>query len=482
MDKNNAVRVKNELMIRVIRGYFDGNLEESIEKIPVEMRPRTDPPMRCCVYKDRAVLKYRLMGLMGFGIEDEVDESKSLVSYLKETYSRTKPSDNILSVLNVACSACVQSQYLVTNACRGCFARPCVFNCPRQAISLVNGQSKIDKTKCIDCGKCTQVCPYHAIIRVPIPCEEACPVNAIHKRPDGTEYIDFEKCISCGKCLRACPFGAILERSQIIDVMRELKAGKRVVAMVAPAIIGQFNGSLNQIAEALQIVGFNRMEEVARGAELTTEHETEEFFERMSEGKKLMTSSCCPAYVEAVKRHVPELLPCVSTTPSPMGFISREVKKADPDCVTVFIGPCVAKRKEALNDPYTDWVMTFEELGALFAAMEIDVASLPGIPLTREVGPHARGFATSCGVTAAILNESSHLKKLPEGVKIDSKFINGLDRKSMKLLQMYGQGKLPGNFLEVMACEGGCVGGPCRLSDVRLATQAVKKLAEAPEN
>lgn len=478
MDKNNAVRIKNELMIRTIRGFVDGNLREIIDRIPVEMRPRELPAMRCCVYKDRAVLKYRLMALLGFGVEDESDESKTLAAYVDDALTRTAPDENILSVLDVACYGCVQSQYLVTNACRGCFARPCVFNCPKQAIEVRDGQAKIDQRKCIDCGKCTQVCPYHAVIRVPIPCEEACPVNAIRKHPDGKEYIDFEACISCGKCLRACPFGAVLERSQVIDVLREIKAGKKVVAMVAPAVVGQFAGSLEQIAEALQLAGFDHMEEVARGAELTTEHETEEFFERMARGDKLMTSSCCPAYTEAVKRHVPALQPFVSSTPTPMSFIAREVKKENPDYVTVFIGPCVAKRKEALKDGNVDWVMTFEELGALFVALEIDVASLPGVKLTRKVGGHARGFATSCGVTAAILNEAAGQCPDQEVPELDSKFINGLDRKSMKLLQMYGMGKLPGNFLEVMACEGGCVGGPCRLCDVKLATQAVKNLAE----
>ncbi len=480
MNDCNYTRIRRQLLIRLVQEYLAGTLAKNIDSIPVEMRPRKDEAMRCCIYKDRAVLKYRLMALLGLGVEDEIDESKTLASYVSDAEKRESLDENVLSVVDVACHGCVESQYLVTNACRGCFARPCMFNCPKQAIKVSKGQAKIDHAKCIDCGRCTQVCPSHAIVRVPIPCQEACPVDAIYKGNDGKQRIDFDKCISCGKCMVNCPFGAIMERSQILDVLKSIKRGRKVAALVAPSIIGQFPGKLEQIAEALQKAGFAMMEEVACGAEETTEHECKEFFERMSKGGKLMTSSCCPAYVEAVRRHVPELLPMVSDTPSPMGFSGRAVKKLNSDMVTVFIGPCVAKRKEALKDPNIDFVLTFEELGSIFAAMGIDVASLPGIELKREAKWYARGFATSCGVTDAILHEvaadsdNDAMKK----ISVNHKFINGLDRKSMKLLKLYAQGKLPGNFLEVMACEGGCVGGPCVLGDVKLATKAVKDLAE----
>ncbi|MCP3965070.1 MAG: 4Fe-4S dicluster domain-containing protein [Lentisphaerae bacterium] len=475
---NNAERIRRELLIRIIRNFMRGTLKDVIDRIAVDMRPRKERPSRCCVYKDRAVLKYRVMAMLGFGIEDEIDEAKALSKYLKEATERQAPDDNILSVLDVACSACVESQYLVTNACRGCFARPCTFNCPRDAIQVVDGQARIDHSLCIDCGKCTKVCPYHAIIRVPIPCEEACPVNAIKKRSDGTQVINFKSCISCGKCMQACPFGAILERSQIIDVLNAIKKGKKVVAMVAPSIVGQFPGKLAQIAEAVKLVGFELMEEVAHGAQMTTEHETKEFFEHMEQGDHIMTSSCCPAYVETVKKHVPLLQPYVSDTPSPMRFTARVVKeKYGCDCVSVFIGPCVAKRKEAQRSPKVDYVLTFEELGSFFAAMNIDVASLKGIKLPRKVEGYARGFASSCGVTSAMLKESTKTVA-DSNLDNDAKFINGLDQKTVKQLHLYGKGKLPGNFLEVMACEGGCVGGPCVLGDVKLATRAVKASTE----
>jgi len=476
---NDASRVRRELMIRVVREYLNGTLEKNIDRIPCELRPRNGKSSRCCIYKDRAVLKYRLMALLGIGIETETDEAKPLSEYYQDALKRDTKEQDILSVLDVACSHCVTSRYLITNACRGCFARPCTFACPRGAISVIGNQAQIDYAKCIDCGKCTQVCPYHAIIRVPVPCEEVCPVGAISRDEKGKQFINFDTCISCGKCMTACPFAAILERSQMIDILKHIQAGQKVIAMVAPSIIGQFTGSLGQIAAALVKAGFASMVEVAYGAEMTTEHEAKEFFERIGKGDRIMTTSCCPAYTEAVKRHVPSLQPFVSSTPSPMRFAAQSVKQENPDAITVFIGPCVAKRKEALSDANTDYVMTFEELGALLVAMEIDISSLDAIPLERDVKGYARGFATSCGVTAAILAGAAEQQGLnPEELPaIDAKFINGLDRKTVKLLDLYGKGKLPGNFLEVMACEGGCVGGPCAIGKVTLATEAVKKAA-----
>ena len=479
---NEASRLKRQILIRIIKAFNEGNLIETADNIPVEMRPRGSEASRCCIYRDRAVIKYRIIAALGIGIEDETDEALPLSHYAEKALRRETLDKDILSVLDVACSGCIRSQYLVTNACRGCLARPCRMNCPRNAVSFKNGQATIDHDKCVNCGKCMEVCPYHAITRVPIPCEEACPVVAIKRNEEGTQFIDFDKCVSCGKCMGACPFGAVIERSQIIDVLKVIKSGKKVVAMAAPSIIGQFPGSLEQIAEAINLLGFERMEEVASGAETTAKNETEEFVERINRGDHIMTTSCCPAYVETVKRHVPELGKFVSDTLSPMKYTAAAVKKADPDAVTVFIGPCVAKRKEAQSDINTDYIITFEELGAMMVAEEIEVASLKGINLGCEAGAYARGFATSCGVSSAILNEKRKAAEaagsdnIPE---IKSAFINGLDRKTVRQLKLYAEGKIPANFLEVMACEGGCIGGPCAIGQVKLAAKAVEKLVAA---
>ena len=308
------------------------------------------------------------------------------------------------------------------------------------------------------------VCPYHAIIRNPLPCEDACPVGAIGKDEDGLVKIDFDRCIYCGKCFRSCPFSTIMERSSLINILDALRARRPVTAMVAPSVTDQFPGTIDQLFAALRLAGFSSIMEVALGAELTTQHEAAEFFERMARGDKLMTSSCCPAWVEAARRHIPEIVPMVSSTPSPMAYAGQLTRKAHPEALTVFIGPCIAKRREAQKDPNVDYVMTFEELGALFAALEIDVISLEAPPLEAPAASYARNFAKSCGVSQAILQEIGDSEPDAQHPAIDEKFINGLDRKSMNMLKMYAKGKLPGNFVEVMACTGGCVGGPCSLA------------------
>ena len=461
---NNAERTRRELMIRFIREFFDGTLADSIDRIPVELRPRTEEPNRCCVYKDRAMLKYRLMALMGFGMEEEKDESRQLKEYLADAVEGRNHTGPVLSVCTVGCHGCVDSHVQVSNSCVGCFARPCVGVCPKQAIQVINQRSTIDRTKCINCGKCMTVCPYHAIIRNPLPCEDACPVGAIGKGEDGRVRIDFKNCIYCGKCFRACPFSAIMERSQLANILTAMKSGRPVVAMVAPSVSDQFPGTIEQLFTGLRKAGFTEILEVALGAEMTTEHEAEEFYERMERGDRLMTSSCCPAWVEAARRHIPDIVPMVSSTPSPMGYAGQLAREKYPDALTVFIGPCIAKRREAQNDPNTDFVMTFEELGALFAAREIDLISLEGEQLERPASVFARNLAHSCGVSEAILEQMGHDNPDANLPKIDGKFINGLDRKSVNLLKMYAKGKLPGNFVEVMACSGGCVGGPCSLA------------------
>ena len=211
---NNAERTRRQLMIRFVQDFYDGTLEQNIDRIPVEMRPRDYEPNRCCIYKDRAMLKYRLMALMGFGMEEETDETRQLKEYLVDAKAGNNNTDPVLTVCSVGCHGCVDSHVQVSNSCVGCFARPCVGACPKQAISVVKGRSTIDRTKCINCGKCMTVCPYHAIIRNPLPCEDACPVGAIGKGEDGLVRIDFDRCIYCGKCFRSCPFSAIMERSQ----------------------------------------------------------------------------------------------------------------------------------------------------------------------------------------------------------------------------------------------------------------------------
>ena len=466
---NAATYLRRELLIRLVRAFDSGTLLEEIDRIPVRLRPKDGDPSRCCVYHDRAVIKYRLMAFLGISAEEETDEAKTLGEYLGEVVDGTGKNEDggvyecrvaPISVCGPACSGCPDSKVVSTSNCRGCLARPCVYSCPKNAITVTGGRSVVDHDKCIKCGKCISACPYHAIIKTTVPCEEACPVGAIRKNEHGIAEIDFRRCIFCGKCFMACPFGAIMERSQIIDILSAMKRGEKLVAMVAPAADHQFPGTVEQLLAACVKVGFSDVIEVALGAEKTTSHETAEFLERMErDPKTLMTTSCCPAYVNLVGKHIPELVEHVSLTPSPMVYAHEMVREADPSVKTVFIGPCVAKRSEAKRKG-VDFVLSFEELGALLAGRKVDILACEPHPVKRAAATSARNFAKSCGVTEAVLAEA--MEKIP-GFKLESKQFNGIDRKTIGLLRLHALGKLPGNFIEVMACPGGCVNGPCSL-------------------
>ena len=460
---NDSVFLRRELMLRFVRAFNNGTLEMELDRFPIEMRPRQAHSSRCCIYRDRAVLKYRLMNLLGFSCEDETDEARTLASYYREAVTREKPVDVSeklpLSVCEAGCSECPSAKVVITGNCRGCFSRPCRHACPKGAISVVNQVSTIDYSKCINCGKCTSACPYHAIVKTTVPCEEACPTGAIHKDDDGHTRINVEKCISCGNCFAKCPFSAILERSQLLDVLMALKNGEKVVAMIAPAAAYQIDATIEQLFTAVSKLGFADVIEVALGAEDTTSHEAEEFRERMNAGEKLMTTSCCPAYVELVRKFIPDFMQHVSTTPSPMVFAAEIARREHPGCKVVFIGPCVAKRVEAARKNI-DYVLSFKELFAMIAGKDIDINACEPWPIPRPAIATARSFAKSCGVTEAVISELGGFK---DDFKLDAKSINGIDKKTIAMLKLYAAGKIPANFLEVMCCPGGCVKGPCSL-------------------
>lgn len=465
---NAAIHIRRELILKIVKAFDAGELEDELDRIAIRLRPKDGDSSRCCVYHDRAVLKYRLMALLGVSVEDERDEAKTLKEYyaelLAEMTAAKTPQElapvNALSVCGPACSGCPSAKVISTPNCRGCFARPCVYSCPKRAIDIVDGKSRIDESKCIKCGKCIAACPYHAIVKTTVPCEEACPVDAIKKNDIGVAEIDFDRCISCGKCVLSCPFGAVMERSQLIEVLETIREGHKVVAMLAPSTCDQLPGTVEQALQACVNVGFSDAMEVALGAELTTEHETAEFIERMEKDPNtLMTTSCCPAYVNLVAKHVPELIDKVSLTPSPMVFANELVKKASPLAKTVFVGPCVAKRGEARRKN-VDFVLSVEELAALFAARGVKVEECAPMKTARPANPSARNYSKSCGVTEAVLEEAT--AKIP-GFKLKSKQISGIDKKTCAVLKLHAAGKLPGNFIEVMACPGGCVNGPCGL-------------------
>ncbi len=473
---NNAAHLKREILVHIAKLQLEKDLEKGLHYIPRKMVPRNSEPLRCCIYHDREIVRQRVIARLGCSLED-YDEEKPLEEYAKEALNREKPTWPILTVLDEACNACVKSQFLVTNACQACIARPCMINCPKKCISIKSGRAIIDDEKCINCGMCLSNCPYHAIIKIPVPCEESCPVGAIAKNEQGKEVIDYDKCIFCGNCMRECPFGAMMDKGQLVDVIKHIMQGKNVVAMYAPAVAAQFRAAPGQLESALINAGFSRIWEVAIGADITADKEAAEFEERMEHGHKLMTTSCCPAYVRAVQLHVPELNPCVSDTHTPMHYTAELAKKADPNCITVFIGPCLAKRREGMDDDLVDYVLSVEEMGAFFIAKGIEIGTVEAAPDSIIPTASGRNFAITGGVAEAVRIRLKQPEKLKPAV------INGLDKAGMKLLASYGKiqsGTTPAtadtpNLVEVMACEGGCVGGPSVISNVKVATMQLKK-------
>ena len=470
--------LKREILVRLIKSFLSDNFEENTRLIPYDMRPKGhEVPYRCCIYKERAILRDRTVAGLGLSIE-ETDDSELLSNLAAKALERKEPEDKPLTVLTTACKGCVPARIYVTDLCQGCVARPCVNTCKFGAISVQNGKSVIDPAKCKNCGMCAQVCPYQAIQKIIVPCENACPVGAIAKGEDGHAKIDFEKCISCGKCVSACPFGAVHEKSQIIDVLKNIKSGKKVIAMVAPAIMGQLPCTPQQLKEAIQELGFADVYEVAQGADVTTKTEAAEFVERLEHGAEFMTTSCCAGYNELVDKHIPEMKPFRSDTKTPMYYTAEIVKKEHPDAVTVFFSPCVAKRREALQNPNVDYVLNYEEVGAWFIAMGIQVAECAESKFKTEASAEARNYAVTGGVAKAVQT------LLPEEIPAHPVVIDGLNKQSIRDLKKYAKNGMCelGNLIEVMACTGGCLGGNATVNAYKPALKQLTNYVNSSES
>ena len=429
--------LKYKVLREVARQAWQDTLLENVLDIPKIIVPGKQPTMRCCVYKERAILAERVKLAMGGSADNP----------------------NVIEVIDIACDECPVGGYEVTNACRGCLAHRCEDVCRRGAISFdENHVAHIDKTKCVECGQCAKVCPYTAIVSRKRPCQNACKVKAISMNEEKAATIDNNKCISCGACVYQCPFGAIMDKSymlNVIDLLRKSEQGRsyKLYAIVAPSISSQFNyARLGQVISGLKALGFHTVVEAALGADMVAEAESRELAE-----KGFLTSSCCPAFVTYIRQSFPQLLPMVSHNLSPMAAIARFIKETTPDAKTIFIGPCTAKKAEAQLDtvkPYIDAVLTFEELQALFDSRELDITTLPEDVLD-NASYFGRIFARSGGLSDAV---AEGLKE--QNIDFDLKpcVCDGIEACRMALLKK-SKNVLDANFIEGMTCLGGCIGG-----------------------
>ena len=473
-----TIHLKKEILVRIIKAFLSNDFEHQTRLIPYDMRPKgMEVPYRCCVYKERAIIKDRTIAGLGFPIEED-DETVSLADYAKQALERKEISDKNLTVLQTACKGCATNRIYVTDLCQGCVARPCQSTCKFGAISIINGRSVIDDSKCKKCQMCINACPYKAIVKISVPCEDSCPVGAIKKDETGFASIDYDKCINCGRCTAACPFGAVHERSQIIDILKAMKSDKKVIAMIAPSIIGQFPGNIYQLKTAIINSGFDDVYEVAQGADITANTEAKEFTERMENGQNFMTTSCCAGYNQLIKKHLPEIKPFVSDTKTPLYYTAEIVKKEHPDAITVFVSPCVAKRAEGFENPNVDFVMNYEELGALFVAKKIQILDLEESKYIVESSKQGRNFGYSGGVAESVI------KSLKDEDSVKPCIINGLNKDSIKQLKKYAaSGVCEGcNLVEVMCCEGGCIGGNATINNQKTAKKLIDNFTQNSED
>ncbi|MCI5837676.1 MAG: 4Fe-4S dicluster domain-containing protein [Christensenellaceae bacterium] len=429
--------LKYKVLREVARQAWNDTLQDNLLDIPKIIVPGKVPTMRCCVYKERAILGERVKLAMG----------------------GNKQNPNPIEVIDIACDECPMGGYEVTNACRGCLAHRCEDVCKFGALKFdENHVASIDKTKCKECGACSKVCPYSAIQNFKRPCETACKVKAIYMGEDKQACINNSKCISCGACVYACPFGAINDKSYILNVIDMLKGSHgnkdyKIYAIVAPSISSQFTyAKLGQVITGMKKLGFRTVIEAALGADMVAQAESKELVE-----KGFLTSSCCPAFVDFVNKNFPDLKQYVSHNLSPMATICKYIKEKEQNCKTVFIGPCTAKKAEAQKDnvkPYVDAVLTFEELQALFDSRDIDITTLEEGVLD-NASYYGRIFARCGGLSDAVA-EGIKEQNLEFDVKPCA--CNGIEQCKIVLLQKK-IGKLQANFIEGMACVGGCIGG-----------------------
>ena len=449
------VELKHFILREVCRLAWKGQLSpDETEKIVYEVSPGPKAQYRCCVYKEREILRGRIR--LAQGMSPEV----------------SSPTKNVVSVIPAACDDCPIQDYFVTDICRFCLGKACLNSCRFGAISPGDTKMRIDSNKCKSCGLCAKACPYGAIIHQERPCKKACPVGAISYDEAGICKIDENKCIHCGHCIHNCPFGAIGSKIYAVNVIQAIRDGKRVIAMCAPATEGQFGKSINMAAirSALKKAGFADMVEVGLGGDMTAAYEAIEWIEARKEGR-IMTTSCCPAFISMLRHHFPKIYEQnKSSTVSPMVAVSRYLKYLDPECVTVFIGPCIAKKGETLNElikDTPDYAMTYGEFVAMLDAK--DIAIEPVEEDYQESSLFGKRFAGSGGVAGAVMEVMKELGEDTSDIRLMTCAGGDDCKKAMSLLKA---GKLNVDFVEGMICPGGCVGGPSKHQAENLILQA----------
>ena len=487
----NLTQIRRRVFTEVARIAYSGAKEfaseerpeaiDQLRQLPYDLIPGDVATYRESVFLERAIVQERIRLAMGLPLQN-LDKPETVTAGIRRAaVTDTYYEPPLVNIIKFACNACEDNVYRVMpNACQGCLAHPCRETCPKGAISFKDKKAFIDHEKCVACGRCASVCPYQAIHHHVRPCADACGMGAIGSDEHGRAQIDYEKCVSCGQCLVNCPFGAIADKSQIFQVILAIQNGEEVIAEVAPAFVGQFGGkgNVDKLREAFKSMGFAGMEEVALGADLCTVEEAEDFLEEVPEKIPFMGTSCCPAWSVMAKKEFPEQAGCISMALTPMTLTARLIRREHPAAKIVFVGPCSAKKLEAMRKSVkseVDFVLTFEEMAGMMEARDIDYEKLAGEGGDFEgASADGRGFAVAGGVANAVVNAIK--QRYPEReVKVAN--AEGLTE-CRKLMKDAAKGKYDGYLLEGMACPGGCVAGPGTLQSVAKTAGAVKMYAK----
>ena len=468
--------IRKKVFTEVARMAYSGEGYAAAEELPYIIVPGDQPLHRESVFLERAIASERVRLAMGLNLRPIQTRHLMTEGMDHAAIAEQYYEPPLINIIPYACHACPTNQYRVTENCQNCLAASCQKVCPRGAISFVNGKSYIDQDKCIKCGKCASACPYNAIIHMERPCQAACGMDAIGSDEHGRAMINQTKCVSCGQCLVSCPFGAIADKGQIYQLIQSILKGDQVIAIVAPAYVGQFGkyATPAKFVAAMKTLGFYRSVEVAVGADMCTIEEAKDFLEKVPAEQPFMATSCCPAWHSMVHKLFPAQSKNISMTLTPMVFTARLMKKKNPGCKVAFVGPCAAKKLEAIRADIrsdVDFVLTFEELQGMFEAKEIDFETIEPCEILNEGTAAGRGFAVSGGVAQAVTDLIHQTN--PE-LEVKTARAEGL-RECRKLMTLAKVGKYNGYLLEGMACPGGCVAGAGTLLPVDLAAKVVDK-------
>lgn len=366
-----------------------------------------------------------------------------------------------------------------------------------------SGSIVLDRSKCILCGDCVRMC------------EEVQNVGAIDFAFRGSNMqvstafgapLAASNCVGCGQCAAVCPTGAIVVKNDTARLWQELSNPQaKVVAQIAPAVrvgigkeLGLAEGEnvMGKLVAAMRRLGFEEVFDTSTGADLTVLEETGEFLGRLQKGGKLpLITSCCPAWVKYAEINHPDLMEHISTCRSPMqmfaSVLKEHYKRSNRRPVVVAVMPCTAKKQEAARTefqhdgvPDVDYVITSQELiqmikeaGIMFGSIEPEAVDMP-FGSTSGAGVI---FGVTGGVTEAVVRRLADDKSVAalrsiaftgirglEGVKetvveynarkLRIAVVSGL-KNAENLLQQMQTGKVHYDFIEVMACPGGCIAG-----------------------